>query len=321
MRIIAGTEPIDVEHPVFLIFGQPGIGKSSLGYSANEPALLDADRGAHRAANRRDTITVDCWADINELAERAEAIAKYHTIVPDTVGRVLDFLALQLMEENPKYDRGGGALSLQGFGALKARFQTWLMRVRALGKDVVLLAHQKEDKDGDSIIVRPDVTGGSYGELMKVADFVGYVYMRGKDRVLDFNPTDRWVGKNPAQWKPILLPPVEKATHVMADLMVKGREALGQISAASAKVSQQVDDWRSQIDTFTTPNECSQAVEDLAALPAIVAPQVKKLLWDRSKALGFTFDTKTKLFVDPNSGKQTKRGANGEELTAADIPF
>ena len=34
MKIVKATEPITVEHPVFLIFGQPGIGKSSLGYSA-----------------------------------------------------------------------------------------------------------------------------------------------------------------------------------------------------------------------------------------------------------------------------------------------
>jgi len=321
MRIISGTEPITVEHPVFLVFGQPGIGKSSLGYSADEPLLLDADRGAHRAVNRRDTIQVDSWADINELTESAEIIAKYQTIVPDTVGRVLDFLAVQLMEQNPKFDRGGGALSLQGYGALKSGFKLWLDRVRALGKDVVLIAHGKEDKDGDSLIVRPDATGGSYGELMKIADFVGYVYMRGKDRVLDFNPTDRWVGKNPAQWKPILLPPAEKATHVMADLMVKGREALGAISGESAKITQQVDDWRSQIETFTTPNECSQAVEDIAKLSAIAAPQVKKLLWDRSKALGFTFDAKTKLFVDPTSASKGKRDAKAGELTASEIPF
>lgn len=321
MRIILGSEPIDVQHPVFLLFGQPGICKTSLAYSADEPLLLDADRGAHRAANRRDTIQVESWADINELTASGDQIAKYHTIIPDTVGRVLDFLAVYLMEENPKFDRGGGALSLQGYGALKSGFKLWLDRVRALGKDVVLIAHGKEDKDGDSLIVRPDATGGSYGELMKVADFVGYVYMRGKDRVLDFNPTDRWVGKNPAQWKPLLLPPAEKATHVMADLMVKGRKSLGAISEASAKVTQQVDDWRSQIETMTTPNECSQAVEDIAKLPAIVAPQVKKLLWDRSKALGFTFDTKQKAFIDPNSAKKTKRGTNAEELTAADIPF
>jgi hypothetical protein len=91
---------------------------------------------------------------------------------------------------------------------LKNRFRQHVATLRSLGKDVLLIAHDKEDKDGDTRIVRPDIVGGSYGEVMKVADFVGYVYMSGKDRILDFNPTDRWIGKNPAGWKPFVVPPV-----------------------------------------------------------------------------------------------------------------
>jgi hypothetical protein len=99
--------------------------------------------------------------------------------------------------------------------------------LRGLGKDVLLIAHDKEDKDGDTRIVRPDIVGGSYAEVMKVADFVGYLQMSGKDRVLDFNPTDRWIGKNPAGWAPFKLPPVAKAQEFMAELFDEGPEALG----------------------------------------------------------------------------------------------
>src|SRR6185436_7319991 len=41
MKIIKATEPITVEHPVFLIFGQPGICKSSLGYSTKDGFTVD----------------------------------------------------------------------------------------------------------------------------------------------------------------------------------------------------------------------------------------------------------------------------------------
>lgn len=310
MKIIKSTEPIVVPHPVFLIFGQPGIGKSSLGYSAEEPLLLDADRGAHRAVNRRDTIAVGAWPDIHELVESKGAIDPYKTIVLDTAGRVLDFLAIDLMENNPKFDRGGGNLSLPGFGALKSGFQNWLMRVRNLDKDVVLICHGKEEKDGDSLIVRPDMTGGSYAELMKVADFVGYLYMRGKDRVLDFNPTDRWVGKNPAQWKPIVVPAADKATRLLADLMIKGHEALGSISGESAKLAQAVQDWREAMPGMTTPDDCNRALKEINTLPAVAMAQVKRLLNDRVKALGFKFDPVKKEFI----GELVAAGAVDGEL-------
>jgi hypothetical protein len=298
MKIIKGTEPIAVDHPVFLIFGQPGIGKTSIGYSAADPLLIDADRGAHRAVNRRDTLAVDKWADIAEVTDAKDALDGYRTLVADTAGRVLDLLSIQIIDDNPKHGRGDGSLTLPGFGALKSRFAAWLTKLRAQGKDVVLLAHGKEDKDGDSVIIRPDMTGASYGELMKVADFVGFLYMRGRDRVLDFNPTDRWVGKNPAGWKPFVLPPVGKATTFLAELMDEGRKALGEISAESAVILQQVETWRGMIAGYDTPDKVNEAIPKVQAIDVpIVQLQVKKLLSDHAKAKGFVFDAAAKRYT------------------------
>lgn len=296
LHIIKATDSIPVEHPIFLIFGQPGICKSSLGYSAKDPLLLDFDQGAHRAKNRKDTVGIATWSDVTDLDKAV--LEPYATVVVDTVGRCLDLMAADIMEQNPKYARDGN-LTQQGWGVLKNRFRTWMTQLRTLGKDVLLIAHQKEDKDGDVTIVRPDIVGGSYGEVMKIADFVGFLYMRGKDRVLDFSPTDRWVGKNPAGWKPLAVPPVEKARDVLAGLFDQGRAALGTLSDESAKIAQQVDDWRSAIESYTTTEECTRALPEIAKLVPVAQPQVKRLLMDRTKALQFTYDTTKKAFVEP----------------------
>jgi hypothetical protein len=272
VTIIRATDSIPVEHPVFLIFGQPGICKTSLGYSCDEPLLRDYDKGAHRAANRRDTLLIDTWADVAESND-AKALEPYKTVVEDTVGRCLDLITADIALTDPKKAPGGN-LSQQGWGVLKNRFRQHVATLRGLGKDVLLIAHDKEDKDGDTRIVRPDIVGGSYGEVMKVADFVGYLYMNGRDRVLDFNPTDRWVGKNPAGWTPFKVPPVGKAQTFLAGLFDLGREALGSISEVSAKLALQVDDWRSQIETFTTADEFNQAIPEIKRLPPTTHPQV-----------------------------------------------
>ncbi len=296
MRIIKGTEAIPVEHPVFCIFGQPGIGKSSLGYSAKEPLTLDFDAGSHRAANRRDTALIESWADVEDLRE---ALTNYSTVVIDTVGRCVDLMAVDIIEKNPKHGRDG-ALTLQGYGVLKSRFRSWITCLRTLGKDVVLIAHHKEEKDGDSMIVRPDITGSSYGEIMKISDFVGYLYMSGKDRVLDFSPTDRWVGKNPGNWKPLKVPAIAKAQTFLGELMDDGRKALGSISEESSKVAQQVDDWRAKIGTLTTTDECNRELAVVIKIePILIAAQVKRLLMDRAKFLKFDYDVTRKAFVEP----------------------
>lgn len=304
MNIIKATDAIPVEHPVFMIFGQPGICKTSLAYSTKNPLLLDFDKGAHRAANRRDTLQINGWPDVAELMDNRDALAPYDTIIVDTVGRCLDMITADIAATDPKKAPGGN-LSQQGWGVLKNRFRSWMGQLRLFGKDVVLIAHDKEDKDGDTRIVRPDIVGGSYGEVMKVADFVGYLYMNGKDRVLDFNPTDRWIGKNPGAWKPIAVPPVAKAQTVLAELIVKGREALGAISEESAGVMKQVETWREKIDGLTTAKELNEQIPLIQTLGPIIKPQVSKILLDRGEAIKAPFDKTQKQFVSASPVAQT----------------
>jgi hypothetical protein len=298
MRIVKSTDAIEVSHPVFLLFGQPGICKSSLGYSTKDPLLLDFDKGAHRAANRRDSLVIDTWKDVVELMESADALDPYASLTVDTVGRCLDVMTAHIAATDPKKAPGGN-LSQQGWGVLKNTFRTWIANLRTKGKDVLLIAHDKEDKDGDTRIVRPDIVGGSYGEVMKVADFVGYVYMNGRERVLDFNPTDRWVGKNPAGWAPFKVPPVGKAQDFMADLFDQGRAALGSISEASAKVAAQVEEWRDRIAGLTTAEQCNAAIVEIKKLPVLVQAQVAKSLMDYAASAGIPFDKAKKVFVAP----------------------
>jgi len=297
MRIIKATDAIEVTHPVFMIFGQPGIGKSSLGYSAKDPLTLDFDRGAHRAANRRDTLQIETWGDVTELTDRPAVLEPYSTIVVDTVGRCLDLMVTDIIASNPKLGRDGN-LSLQGYGVLKSRFRLWIAALRTLGKDVVLLAHDKEEGDADNKSVRPDITGGSYAEVMKISDCVGYAYMAGKNRVLDFNPTDRWIGKNPANWAPFVIPPIPKAKTFLAERIDEARAALGKLSEDSSKATEVVEQWRHAIDALTTTEEVNKAIEEAKALPPVLAPQVKRLLMDRAKLLQFRWDPKQKGFVD-----------------------
>ena len=91
----------------------------------------------------------------------------------------------------------------------------------------------------------------------------------------------------------------------MADLFVQGRAALGTISDASAKVAQQVYEWREQIDTFTTVEEINRAILPIQKMAAVVAPQVKKLLMDRARLLQLVWDPTTKAFKEPTNARPT----------------
>jgi hypothetical protein len=93
----------------------------------------------------------------------------------------------------------------------------------------------------------------------------------------------------------------------MAELIEKGREALGRIGAESAKAAGVLADWQAAIETYTGVDECNAALPKVEALtPVAVKAQVKKVLWVRAQALGLTFDTTAKAFTAPAKKAEPK---------------
>lgn len=295
LKIHKASDPIEVTQIKMLVYGQPGIGKSSFGFTAEAPLTLDFDDGARRSAFRQDIVQVGSWEDVNAIT--AEDLKPYKTIVVDTVGRALDFIAASIIADNPKLGTKTGGLSLQGYGALKASFTSWLSRLNTLGLDVIMIAHDKEaTNERDVKIVRPDVTGGSYNEIFKLADSVGYMFADGKKRVIDFNPTENYVGKNPAQFDIVAIPDYSKEPRFAADLIGKIKGALGAISEESRRIVEAVTKFRADVDGLTTPEELTQLIEGVNKLEEPVKSQCKYVLNERAKSLGFEFDKTAKAF-------------------------
>lgn len=178
-----------------LIYGQPGIGKSTFALSAPNPVLLDFDNGVHRVKyeHQVDTLQVSSWQDVQEALSE---LAPYQTIIIDTAGKMLDYMTEYLIKNNPKLGRSNGALSLQGYGERKGEFLAFLKKISIMGKHLIFVAHEKEDKDGDVTVKRPEVGGSSGTDLFKELDLIGYMEANGKKRTISFSPTDKYYAKN-----------------------------------------------------------------------------------------------------------------------------
>lgn len=287
LKIVRANDPIEVSQIVVVVYGQPGAGKTSLSFTASRPILFDFDKGAHRSEFRQDSVQVDAWQDIAGLSP--DDLKDYDTLVVDTAGRALDALTVDIINANAKMGRGG-MLTLQGYGALKARFSQWLKLMRSYGKDVILLAHDKEDKRGDDMIVRPDLTGGSYAEVFKAADAVGYLSVINKERIIDFNPTESYVAKNPAGFDPLVVPVFHEEPDYMAGLIQQIKDGIGSISERGKKVAAEVSEWRDKLDEAEDVDALNTFVEDVKDADHAVTAQVRPLLIKRVKELGFHFD-------------------------------
>lgn len=295
MRVIEPNEPISVTHVAVLLYGDPGVGKSTLANTARDPIILDFDRGAHRAHNRRRVIQPD---NITEAISWLEShAADYGDVVIDTVGRMLDMMASEIMRDDPKRGRGG-ALDMQGWGVLKTRFVGFRNRVTSLSKDLILLAHAKEEKEGDVRLLRPDIQGGSQAEVLKASEFVGYMTTAGGKRVITFSPTDQSIGKNPCQWDRIEVPHYTASPAFLADLLADGKAKLGAIGEQAAELDREITGWRARLDEAAEIETLNVLLKSFTKTQpsATLKSAVWALFLLRSKAIGAKFDTKDKSF-------------------------
>lgn len=295
LKITKQEEPIQVGAVKILLYGQPGSGKTSSAFTASNPLLLDTDNGSYRSFFRKDVVQVSAWTDIANIT--AEDVAEYDTIAIDTVGRLLDYLSVDIIKNNPKMGFNG-ALTLQGYGQLKAIFAGWINRLVTIGKDIIMISHDKEDKKGDNIIVRPDIQGGSYAEVFKLADSVGYMYQSEKGTILDFRLTSDWIGKNTAGLEPIVIPNFNTQPSFMADIIEKTKSAINTFSEEQQAIVGVVNDYHAVIQDIKELDELNSLLEEVGKVENDIArKQVGYLMTQKAKELGFSYDKKESTYV------------------------
>jgi len=294
LRITRATDTIEVKTITACIYAGPGRGKSTLGFTADKPLLLDFDHGAYRAGNRKDCVQIESWADVSAIT--ADDLAPFSTLVIDTAGRALDALSATIIRENPKMGRGG-SLTLQGFGELKSRFIGWLAFVRSFGLDVVLISHSDEKQNGDEIIERLDIQGGSKNEIYKVADVMGRLNFENGKRMLNFNPTDTAFGKNPAQLPALEVPHYAKTPNFLGEVLARIKAELNKQSEEQMKASSMLADWKAKIDEAKTAEDFTKMLPTTRDADPLVRENVQRMFSAAAKAKGFRWDKDASAFA------------------------
>lgn len=188
-----------------LIYGQPGIGKTTLACSAPNPVLFDFDGGVTRinGAFQVPTVQVTRWEDVNEAI--AEMGNMFNSIIIDTVGKMLTYMEDYIKRTDPKMADRTGSLTLKGYGVRKKMFNDFKNGLMCKGINVIFVAHDNETKQGDEVKIRPLISGSTANDLMQDIDLVGYMEAQGRERTISFDSTERFYGKNTCN-----LPPISK---------------------------------------------------------------------------------------------------------------
>lgn len=177
-----------------MLYGQAGMGKTTLALSMPSPLLLDFDGGVSRVnSSHLDGVAV---AQINSWQEALELfqsdLTPFKTIVIDTAGKMMDYIIT--------YKCGNRQPSIRDWGGINAEFNNFTRGIANLGKNIVYVAHRDSTKDGDDTVYIPMMRSKNFTAIVTELDLLGYVEMRqinGRvERTITFNPTQRSEGKN-----------------------------------------------------------------------------------------------------------------------------
>jgi len=316
LKITRAADPITVDRLNMVIYGPPGIAKTSLAFTASRPLLLDFDNGSHRAANRKDVVRVTDWSDVAGIT--AEDLAPFDTVVVDTAGRALDVLTVDIIRANPKHGRGG-ALTLQGYGELKSRFGSFLKLLNSFGKDVVLIAHMDEQRNGDDVIERLDVQGGSKGEIYKAADAMGRLVIVDGKRWLRFSPTDAAFGKNPGQLEPLAVPHFESPDFAgfLAGVIQQTKDRLNELTEEQREAVAEQEWFRINLPTI----EDADGINGLIERAKKAGPASITMLHHRAKEIGLIPDKTSGTYIAKPDDKPTiDQPADAEQKADEKVP-
>lgn len=180
-----------------LIAGFPGIGKTTLALSAPKPLHIDVDRGVDRvqAQNRKDFTQPENYEEL--LQDLNSDLSDYETLVFDTGGKLLDLMKPYVIKQDSKNgQKDGQTLSIKGYGAVGKEFQRLMdYAYYTLNKNVVVIFHAKEDKDGEATKLRILVEGSTKDNVWQPMDLGGFIEMNNGKRTIGFDNCERYYAK------------------------------------------------------------------------------------------------------------------------------
>ena len=295
-----------------MIYGQPGVGKTTLALSAGKPCLLlDFDNGARRIApaHRHDRVgfvPVTGWRDIEELLSDRAQLEPFKTIAVDTVGKMMDFI-VQSVSPSMR-------LRLNDWGKVNARFKDFNRALGSLGKTIVYVAHRDVRHEGDDMVFVPSLRERNYTSIVTELDMLGYVEMRAEggavSRTITFDPTARNDGKNTCRMPASMVVPtvLDKDGNATMPNDFLEREVIGRYAKSLeedaargreyAAMAESVGEAVSAISTAGEANAFVKGIAKYAVAGTTSKEYARGLFAERVKELGLRYNKETRLYED-----------------------
>lgn len=291
-----------------MIYGQAGMGKSTVALSAPKPLLLDFDNGVKRMnmahLENIDTVQVTSWSDVQQVLQ--EDLSAYQTIAVDTIGKMMDFIIT--------YKCGSRQPSIRDWSGINAEF-SWMTRtLSSLNKHIIFVAHRDTRKEGDDTVFIPALREKSYNSIVTELDLLGYLEMKSERgvqrRTITFDPTSRNDGKNTCNLPSVMeVPtildrngnPTAKNDFIASKIINSYLGMLAAKKEAQEKYDKVMEEIKEQVELVTDAESINDLLSRLGEFQHIGSSVVaaKVLINNKAKALGLVPNKETKTYEKP----------------------
>lgn len=290
-----------------MVYGQAGMGKTTFALSAPKPLLLDFDNGVKRVNLQHldgvDIVQISSWYDIKMLI--GEDLSAYQTIIPDTVGKMMDFII--------SYKCGSRQPQVQDWNGINAEFQWFVREFSNMGKNLIFIAHRDSRKEGDKNVFIPFLREKNYNAIVTELDLLGYLEMKSEQgvqrRTITFDPTDRNDGKNTCNLPSVMnIPTVVDAAgnaygqnNFIAERIIK--PYLGMLNHKIEEIKKYtnlIDEISEQVELITdaqSANDFAARINNFEHVGSSLM-KARSLFAAKVAALNLVYDKETKTYSD-----------------------
>jgi len=307
MGLIKSAVELEIPSTIkMMVYGVPGMGKTTVALSAPSPLLLDFDGGVKRVNMSHlegvDTIPISNW---NEASVQLfqENLSKYETIVIDTIGKMMDYIIYSVA--------GNYQPTLKQWGTINQEFTKFVRNISMLGKNLIFVAHRSNRKEGDNNVYIPDLREKNYNAIVTELDLLGYMEMqniKGQNvRTITFNPSSRNDGKNTCNLPAcIAIPeiidakgnPTKPNNFISESILKPYSEMLKQKKEAVKEYETLLSDIKERIELITDAESANEFIANIDAFLHIGSSKQKAsvLLSQKAKTLNLKYNKNEHIY-------------------------
>ena len=302
----ASEQKYENEKLCMIIYGLPGVGKTTLAASAPKPIVIDCDRGMKRVnpEYRCDISNVSSYKD---LLEDIKSLGnEYETIIIDTGGSLIELMKEWAMDTEPTATKKNGGFSITGYGFVKSEFLRLSAELRKK-YNTIFIFHAAKEKQEEEFFYDLIVEGAAKTLVWQPADLGAYFFIQNGKRYMGFTPTANYSAKSAYGISGIVEVPELSGGEPNVFLTKLFEKVRANIKSETEAIAPKHTAYESAmscgrelvaaINHAADVEPCLEAISNIEhALSS--EKEIKALVKERLKELGITYNKETKTYED-----------------------